>query len=412
EDRVLFFPSSYRRAIKYNQKDAANMILRTEVLTRVHALQTDGTPLFIVTYPDALAERVMSEKQLEGSTIDILVGNSYDVMQLEKDIISLGFCKTDYVYEPGQFALRGSILDVFSFSADQPYRIDFFGDEVDSIRTFDIQSQLSEKKVEQMTVVAEMATEAAEYISFLEFLPHSTLTVTKSLTYVCDRIAIIHNEGFSLQAKVEADAKEDELFSNFIIDTEDFVRQISAFRHLEIKSNATDNDDSVHFHTEAQPLFHKNFDLVSAECHRLTSSGYAICIFADSEKQIKRLQSIFEEMAQTEVDHIHFSPVNHSIHEGFIDHDTRRAFFTDHQIFDRFHKYNLKSDKARNGKVALTLKELQQFDIGDYVVHIDHGIGRFGGLVRVPQGDVMQEMIKIIYRNDDTVYVSIHALHK
>ena len=412
EDRVLFFPSSYRRAIKYNQKDAANMILRTEVLTRVHALQTDGTPLFIVTYPDALAERVMSEKQLEGSTIDILVGNSYDVMQLEKDIISLGFCKTDYVYEPGQFALRGSILDIFSFSADQPYRIDFFGDEVDSIRTFDIQSQLSEKKVEQMTVVAEMATEAAEYISFLEFLPHSTLTVTKSLTYVCDRIAIIHNEGFSLQAKVEADAKEDELFSNFIIDTEDFVRQISAFRHLEIKSNATDNDDSVHFHTEAQPLFHKNFDLVSAECHRLTSSGYTICIFADSEKQIKRLQSIFEEMAQTEVDHIHFSPVNHSIHEGFIDHDTRRAFFTDHQIFDRFHKYNLKSDKARNGKVALTLKELQQFDIGDYVVHIDHGIGRFGGLVRVPQGDVMQEMIKIIYRNDDTVYVSIHALHK
>ena len=412
EQNTLFFPSSYRRAIKYNQKDAANTILRTEVLTRVHALNTQGCPLFIVTYPDALAERVMSEKQLEGSTIDIHVGGTYDVMQLEKDIISLGFCKTDYVYEPGQFALRGSILDIYSFSADQPYRIDFFGDEVDSIRTFDIQSQLSEKKVEQMTVVSEMKDNGAEYISFLEFLPKETLTVTKSMTYVCDRITVIHDEGFSLQARQEANANDDTLFTNFIIDSADFARQISSFRHLEIKASPTDDTSTVHFHTEVQPLFHKNFSLVADTCHKLIDTGYNICIFADSEKQIKRLENIFEEMAHTEVDHILFNPVNHSIHEGFIDHDTKRAFFTDHQIFDRFHKYNLKNDKARNGKVALTLKELQQFEIGDYVVHIDHGIGRFGGLVRVPQGDIMQEMIKIIYRNDDTVYVSIHALHK
>ena len=408
EERVLFFPSSYKRAIKYNQKDAGNEILRTEVLTKVAETQD----LIVVTYPDAMAERVVSKKELNENTLAVKVGEEFDISELEKRIFELGFERTDYVYEPGQFAIRGSIVDVYSFSSDMPYRIDFFGDEVDSIRSFDVQSQLSQGKVEMMTIVPEMKIDGTEYISFLEFLPKDTLVVTQSLIYICDKIAQIHEEGFSSQAQFEAETNAETLAAQFIIDEETFKKQIVAFRHLELKQGSTTDEKSIHFHTEPQPLFHKNFDFVSQEFHRLMEDGYKICIFSDSEKQIARLQNIFEEQANTEADAIHFNPVNKAIHEGFIDHTLKLCFFTDHQLFDRFHKYNLKSDKAHRGKVALTLKEIQQFEIGDYVVHIDHGVGRFGGLVRIPQGDVMQEMIKITYQHEDTVYVSIHALHK
>ena len=408
EERVLFFPSSYKRAIKYNQKDAGNEILRTEVLTKVAETQD----LIVVTYPDAMAERVVSKKELNENTLAVKVGEEFDISELEKRIFELGFERTDYVYEPGQFAIRGSIVDVYSFSSDMPYRIDFFGDEVDSIRSFDVQSQLSQGKVEMMTIVPEMKIDGTEYISFLEFLPKDTLVVTQSLIYICDKIAQIHEEGFSSQAQFEAETNTETLAAQFIIDEETFKKQIVAFRHLELKQGSTTDEKSIHFHTEPQPLFHKNFDFVSQEFHRLMEDGYKICIFSDSEKQIARLQNIFEEQAKTEADAIHFLPVNKAIHEGFIDHTLKLCFFTDHQLFDRFRKYNLKSDKAHRGKVALTLKEIQQFEIGDYVVHIDHGVGRFGGLVRIPQGDVMQEMIKITYQHEDTVYVSIHALHK
>ena len=411
EEQVLFFPSSYKRAIKYNQKDAGNEILRTEVLTKLSTLNSQLSTV-IVTYPDAMAERVVSKKELNENTLAVKVGDEFDISDLEKRIFELGFERTDYVYEPGQFAIRGSIVDVYSFSSDMPYRIDFFGDEVDSIRSFDVQSQLSQGKVEMMTIVPEMKIDGTEYISFLEFLPKDTLVVTQSLIYICDKIAQIHEEGFSSQAQFEAETNAETLAAQFIIDEETFKKQIVAFRHLELKQGSTTDEKSIHFRTEPQPLFHKNFDLVSQEFHRLMEDGYKICIFSDSEKQIARLQNIFEEQANTEADAIHFNPVNKAIHEGFIDHTLKLCFFTDHQLFDRFHKYNLKSDKAHRGKVALTLKEIQQFEIGDYVVHIDHGVGRFGGLVRIPQGDVMQEMIKITYQHEDTVYVSIHALHK
>ena len=411
EEQVLFFPSSYKRAIKYNQKDAGNEILRTEVLTKLSTLNSQLSTV-IVTYPDAMAERVVSKKELNENTLAVKVGDEFDISDLEKRIFELGFERTDYVYEPGQFAIRGSIVDVYSFSSDMPYRIDFFGDEVDSIRSFDVQSQLSQGKVEMMTIVPEMKIDGTEYISFLEFLPKDTLVVTQSLIYICDKIAQIHEEGFSSQAQFEAETNAETLAAQFIIDEETFKKQIVAFRHLELKQGSTTDEKSIHFHTEPQPLFHKNFDFVSQEFHRLMEDGYKICIFSDSEKQIARLQNIFEEQANTEADAIHFNPVNKAIHEGFIDHTLKLCFFTDHQLFDRFHKYNLKSDKAHRGKVALTLKEIQQFEIGDYVVHIDHGVGRFGGLVRIPQGDVMQEMIKITYQHEDTVYVSIHALHK
>ncbi len=406
EERVLFFPSSYKRAIKYNQKDAANEILRTEVLTKA---SQEG--MLIVTYPDAIAERVVSQSELDANSLIVKAGDSFDIMELEKSFLSLGFQRTDYVYEPGQFAVRGSIVDIYSFSSDLPYRIDFFGDEVDSIRSFDVQSQLSQEKTDMITIVPEM-TNADSYISFLEFLPESSLIVTKSLAYVCDKIEQIHSEGFSQQAQTEAETSKETLADNFILNGEDFKHQVVGFKNLEIKQGIGNDANTIHFSTSPQPSFHKNFELVSNEFHRLIDSGYNICIFADSEKQIKRLQDIFEEMAKTEVDIIKFDPVNRAIHEGFIDDGCKKCFFTDHQIFDRFHKYSLKSEKARKGKVALTLKEIQQFELGDYVVHIDHGVGKFGGLVRVPEDGVLQEKIKIIYKDGGTVYVSIHALHK
>ena len=446
EENVLFFPSSYRRAIKYNQKDAANSILRTEVLSRIGVQSHSKNPLFVVSYPEAVAEKVVSKNELESNTLVLKVGGVADVSLLEKKLFELGFHRTDYVYEPGQFAIRGSIIDIFSYSSENPFRIDFFGDEIDSIRTFDVQSQLSVDKVESVSVVPEMDTSESDYVPFLDFLPDDMVLAVSDLTFVCDKVSKVYDEGFSTQALAEEKASHDmmrrkgeSVESSFtdmydgsmnsvqvirdhtIVSGEEFCRSVLKMRRVEFGVHPTDKADVVVcFKTSPQPLFHKNFDMLSSELSRLISEGYKVNILADSDKQIARLTEIFEELnakrkSLPEYEGpqvISFEPVCKTVHAGFIDHTLRQCFFTDHQIFDRFHKYNLKSEKARRGKVALTLKEISQFEIGDYVVHIDHGVGRFGGLVRVPNNGVMQEMIKITYQNDDTVYVSIHSLHK
>ncbi|MBR2154189.1 MAG: transcription-repair coupling factor [Bacteroidaceae bacterium] len=408
DERVLFFPSSYRRAIRYNQRDAANEILRTEVLTR---LQSGERGLSLVTYPDAVAEKVVSKRDLSVNTVTMRVGGVFDLNVLEKKLVELGMKPVDYVYEPGQFAMRGSIVDIYSYANETPYRLDFFGDEIDSIRTFDVQSQLSQEKVETMTVVPELNLTETDYVSFLEFLPKDTVVVSHDLVYVCEKVEQIYKEGFSAQAFTEDKALgqgNDMLKEHVMLQGEAFVKGVSAFRLVELRAQGGD----IQFNTLPQPLFHKNFDLVKQEFLRLQSEGYGICIFADSEKQIERLRDIFSSMGNEEFEQIRFEPVNKAIHEGFVDVSQKRCYFTDHQLFDRYHKYNLKSDKARKGKVALTLKEIQQFELGDYVVHMDHGIGRFGGLVRVPENGAMVEKIKITYHDGGTIYVSIHALHK
>ena len=411
DEHVLFFPSSYRRAIKYNQKDEANEILRTEVLTRLQA-RTENKVLYVVTYPDAISEKVVSERVLSDNTIPIRVGESVDLSKLERQLLDLGMQHTDYVYEPGQFAVRGSIVDVYSYSSEIPYRIDFFGDEVDSIRSFDVQTQLSKDRVQSMTIVPEMQSDATERVPLFEFLPANTVVVCHDVVYVCEKVGKIYDEGFSRQAQsTAADAeqgKDSELNRDHVMMRgEEIVRKLSDYKIVELRPQG-----DIQFHTLPQPQFHKNFELMKEEFLRLRSEGYKINIFADSEKQIERLRDIFSELSKTEADEITFASVNKAIHEGYIDEGLRQCFFTDHQIFDRFHKYNLKSSVARQGKVALTLKEIQQFEIGDYVVHIDHGIGQFGGLVRVPENGVMVEKIKITYQGGGTIYVSIHALHK
>lgn len=413
---VFYFPSSFRRAVKFGQRDAANEILRTEVISR---LSGGNLPQFVVTYPEALAEKVVSRQVLSNQTLVLHAGERVDITFVEETLFAFGFKRVDYVYEPGQFAVRGSILDVYSFSSEYPFRVDFFGDEVDSIRTFDVSSQLSKDKQQEIVIVPELNKPGTGKVPLWDFLPENTVLVMKDLSYVRDVADRVYADGFSAQALLAEHAEMGEMqeaehyeklkAEMMLTDGAGLLKGMLGFRRIEMGGRPGGVPDAVvHFHLTAQPIFHKNFELVNAAFSEYIAKGYTLYILADSAKQTDRLAAIFGEQG-TRID---FVPVSRTLHAGFADDDLKVCFFTDHQIFDRFHKYNLRSDKARSGKVALSLKELQEFGIGDYVVHVDHGVGRFGGLIRIPNGDTMQEVIKIIYQNDDVVFVSIHSLHK
>lgn len=407
EADILFFPSSFRRAIKYGQKDAANEILRTEVLNCIGT----GSPVSVVTYPEALAEKVVTRQELSGSTINLKVGQQIETDTLMKELSESGFSHVDYVYEPGQFAVRGSIFDVYSYSSEYPYRIDFFGEEIDSIRTFEVNTQLSKERKDSISIVPEMAQSSAGSISFLDFIPDDSFLWIKDFLWVHERIKSIYDEEFTPQALEAYEGEPTGLgdLKKLLVEGSEFSSKALDFRRIEFGNKPTGTPQAtLSFHTSIQPIYHKNFDLVSSSLTGYIQQGYTIYICSDSVKQTDRLRDIFSERGEK----IAFTPVDHTLHEGFIDHTEKCCIFTDHQIFDRFHKYNLRSDKARSGKVALSLKELNQFEPGDYVVHIDHGIGKFAGLVRIPNGDTTQEVIKLIYQNDDVVFVSIHSLHK
>ena len=406
---VLFFPSSYRRAIKYAQRDSANEILRTEVLAKFST--TVNSHLFVVTYPEAVAELVVSKKSLDARTLVLEKDQTIAVSAIEKTLREFGFREVDYVYEPGQFALRGSILDVYSYSCEYPFRIDFFGDDIDSIRTFEVEDQLSKERRDRIEIVPELSMVAEEKVSFLSFLPKDSLLVVKDYLYVRDAIERAYQDGFSSQARME---QEDLQGDAPLLSGAQWMSDASRFRRIEFGHRPSSQADaSLHFNITVQPLFHKNFDLLAKSFEEYLSQGYQIFICADSQKQNERLREIFAEKAGN----LHFTPIDKTLHEGFADDDLMVCVFTDHQIFDRFHKYSLKSDKARSGKMALTLKEIQQFEVGDYVVHVDHGVGKFGGLVRMPVRnaageETYQEMIKILYQRGDSIYVSIHSLYK
>ena len=432
QESVFFFPSSYRRAVKYGQRDAANEILRTEVLARLSA----GNPIFIVSYPGALAELVVSKQHLDEKILKLSVGQQIPQVDVVHQLRDFKLQEVDYVYEPGQFAVRGSIIDVYSYSCEFPFRIDFFGDEIDTIRTFSIEDQLSRDKRESIEVVPELATGQTVKQCFLQFLEPSALVVMKDYTYLHDYIEKIYNDGFSTQSlteqlegatEMEAERIRQEMKKELnLVSATDFqhalcehvrvefgkmadgaiARKQDQFAEAKGHSNAV-----ISFDMAPQPLFHKNFQLLAQTLEDYQLKGYTLYILADSQKQQQRLKDIFasEELEKYQ---IQFKPVDKTIHEGFVDHEKKACLFTDHQIFDRFHKYNLRSDSARAGKMALTMKELQEMAPGDFIVHVDFGIGRFGGLVRVPTGDSYQEMIRIFYANHDIVDVSIHSLYK
>ena len=459
-DNVLFFPSSYRRAVKYGQRDAANEILRTETLSRLAALTSVDTQkastgkgagknadsaaeaLYVVTCPEALSELVVSKRRLDERTINIAVGDIIDFADLGRQMREFGFKEVDYVYEPGQFAMRGSIIDVYSYSSELPFRIDFFGDEVDTIRTFEVADQLSKDAKQQVRIVPELAQLTEEKQPFTSLLPDDALLVMKDRLYLCSTIEQIYNDGFSQQAMTErlegaTEVEQQQIMrdmrkENNLVAPTRFREEICRFRLVEFGAKPSGTPQvSIEFHISPQPLFHKNFSLLIQTLDDYLLQGYQLYILADSEKQTQRLRDIFdsEELQQmrrnsqhlntstpqhlnTQHSTLPFTPVNRTLHEGFADNDLRLCFFTDHQIFDRFHKYNLKSDAARTGKMALTMKELQEMEPGDFIVHVDFGIGKFGGLVRVPVGDSYQEMIRLYYQRGDIVDVSIHSLYK
>ena len=432
QESVFFFPSSYRRAVKYGQRDAANEILRTEVLARLSA----GNPIFIVSYPDALAELVVSKQHLDEKILKLSVGQQIPQVDVVHQLRDFKLQEVDYVYEPGQFAVRGSIIDVYSYSCEFPFRIDFFGDEIDTIRTFNIEDQLSKDKRESIEVVPELATGQTVKQCFLQFLEPSALVVMKDYTYLHDCIEKIYNDGFSTQSlteqlegatEMEAERIRQEMKKELnLVSATDFQHALCEHVRVEFGKMAEGvlarkqdqlaeakghSNAVISFDMAPQPLFHKNFQLLAQTLEDYQLKGYTLYILADSQKQQQRLKDIFasEELEKYQ---IQFKPVDKTIHEGFVDHEKKACFFTDHQIFDRFHKYNLRSDSARAGKMALTMKELQEMAPGDFIVHVDFGIGRFGGLVRVPTGDSYQEMIRIFYANHDIVDVSIHSLYK
>ena len=394
-DDVLFFPSSYRRAVKYGQRDAANEILRTETLSRLAALTSVDTQkastgkgtgknadsaaeaLYVVTCPEALSELVVSKRRLDERTINIAVGDIIDFADLGRQMREFGFKEVDYVYEPGQFAMRGSIIDVYSYSSELPFRIDFFGDEVDTIRTFEVADQLSKDAKQQVRIVPELAQLTEEKQPFTSLLPDDALLVMKDRLYLCSTIEQIYSDGFSQQAMTErlegaTEVEQQQIMrdmrkENNLVSPTRFREEICRFRLVEFGAKPTGTPQvSIEFHISPQPLFHKNFSLLTQTLDDYLLQGYQLYILADSEKQTQRLRDIFdsEELQQMRRNSQHlntstpqhlniqhsalpFTPVNRTLHEGFADNDLRLCFFTDHQIFDRFHKYNLKSDAAR-----------------------------------------------------------------
>lgn len=408
EGDVAYFPSGFRRHIRFGQPDPAMQILRAETLDALRR----GTVRWVVTSPDALAEKVPAPELFAERALDLHTG----ARMLRNDAIArlreLGFKNVDYVYEPGQFAARGSILDIFSFSHELPYRVDFFDDEIDSIRTFNVETQLSEEKVERVTVVPEHDTAREDGLSLPETLPASTVLYCQSLHWLETQLDELCASRLSDSAAIAAEGETD--IERRLADPRAIRKALGGFRTVEFgpsQGEAADGAVGITFDCRPQELYHKNFELIAQSFSRFLSDGYKIFILSDSANQTERLRAIFAERG----DDIPFTPVARTLHLGFVDTAGKNCYFTDHQIFDRFHKFALRSDKARSGKLAMTLKELKRIEPGDFIVHIDHGIGRFGGLVRLPVpggGNGVQEMVKLVYQNDDVIFVNIHSLHK
>ena len=398
-DRVAFFPALYKHIHKSGATIAENGILRTDSLNKI----SDGKPCIIVSYPDAISEKVVAADRFASARITLTKGQEYAMSTLLDDLRNSGFDEVDFVYEVGQYSQRGSIVDVFSYSNELPYRIDFFGDTVESIRTFDIERQLSIEEVDRLAVVAATDSEEQGKVSLLEFVAPDTLIVANDIDYCIKRIDQIYSQAL---VKANEQRPTSDLYSS-LIDGDGFRQQLEAFFTVEVLRNFYKADTLV-FATTLQPNFNKNFDLISKNIKQYLADGYRIYIASDSKKQIDRITSIFDDRG----DDISFEAVDKTLHEGFVDNDLKVCFFTDHQIFDRFHRFSLKSDTARRGKAAMLIKELNSLKPGDFVVHHDHGVGQFAGLLTTNINGKPQEVIKLIYKGGDIIFVNISSLHK
>ena len=398
-------PSSYKKSPKHGGLDLASEIMRTDALNIIHNSQNNGW--LIITSPEGLIERVATQQTFEKKRLTIRKGEEIDSELIVHSLTEWGFEFVEFVYEPGQYAQRGSIIDIFSFSNERPYRIDLWGDEVESIRVFDIEKQLSINEIDEINILPNVTAKGdKDTASIFNFLPQNTVICWANMTFAIERINDIYDDTLIKQhsEKNVADVL------NLLINGNIAKEQMANFRHITLKNTSllSSQATTLTFNQSAQPPYHKNFDIVANSLRSFINEGYAIHICSDSKKQTDRIAAIFDERG----DNIHFTAIEGTIHEGFIDHDLSVCFFTDHQIFDRYHKFSLKSDIAKAGKVSMTLKEINQLQIGDYVVHIDHGIGKFAGLMVTENNGKRQEVIKLIYLNDDAIFVSIHGLHR
>jgi len=405
EKNVLFYPGSYRRPYQIEETDNANVLLRSEVLNRINSRKK---PAVIVTYPDALFEKVVTRKELDRSTLKITLGDQLSIDFVNEVLFEYKFKRVDFVTEPGDFSVRGGIIDVFSFSNDEPYRIEFFGDEVESIRSFDVETQLSTDKVKKISVMPNVENKQLEEVrdSFLHYISSKTVVFIKNLDLFSaqlDKLFAKAEEAFQKLSEDIKHGKPEELFCN----ATEIKKQLLDFSTVEVGTQAFLNPTAVHqYKTKPQPSFNKNFDLLIENLRQNHNEGYTNYIFCASEQQAKRFHDIFEDQEQE----VHYKTIVLSMYQGFIEETSKIVGYTDHQIFERYHKFQLKNGYAK--KQAITIKELTNLEVGDYVTHIDHGIGKFGGLQKIEVEGKQQEAIKLIYGERDILYLSIHSLHK
>ncbi|MFC7774742.1 transcription-repair coupling factor [Flavobacterium sp. GCM10027622] len=411
EEDVLFYPSSYRRPYQIEETDNANVLLRSEVLNRINSRKK---PVIIVSYPEALFEKVVTKKELEKNTLKIAVGDNLSIDFINEVLFEYHFKRVDFITEPGEFSVRGGILDVFSFSNDNPYRIEFFGNEVDSIRTFDVATQLSVEKKNKITIIPNFENKLLEEKreSFLDYIhPRTTLFIqnTDLLGANLDKLFGKAEESFEKLSKEIKHASPEELFLN----QKAFLKQALQFSVVELSSKPTFKiQESFEFYTKPQPSFNKQFDLLMENLKENRQNGIRNYLFCANEQQAKRFHDIFESMDEQNHEHFvkDYETIVLPLYQGFIDEENKIACYTDHQIFERYHKFSIKNGYSK--KQNITLKELNALSVGDYVTHIDHGIGKFGGLQKIQVEGKTQEAIKLVYADNDIVYVSIHSLHK
>ncbi|MBA4196302.1 MAG: transcription-repair coupling factor [Chitinophaga sp.] len=415
---LFYFPSSFKNRKNFRLLNSSHVMLRTEMLTK---LSQGGNKKIIITYPEALFEKVVLPKTLSSNIINIKTNDTINLNSLMELFVMYGFVRTDFVYEPGQFALRGGILDIYSFGNEKPYRVELFGNDVDSIRIFDPETQLSERKLLQVSIIPNVETQfdSGEKVTLLEFLPDNIIIWTKDWDVIKEKIEVQEEDlGLFLKRNAEGltqnEETEDEDDTKILKDVklEDFVpaattqRQIQQKHLIEFGYKPHFATYEIEFHTKQQPSFNRKFDLLIQDLKQHENAQYSIYIFAEQAKQLERLHSIFKDL-NTE---IQFTPVATSIHEGFIDEDLKIVCYTDHQIFQRYHKYKVK--QAYNKNKALTLKTLRDLQPGDFVTHIDHGVGRYSGLQKIEINGKLQEAVRIIYKDSDILYVNINSLHK
>ena len=408
---VLFYPSSYRRPYQIEETDNANVLLRSEVLNRINSRKK---PAVIVTYPEALFEKVVTRKELDKNTLKIAVGENVSIDFINEILFEYEFKRVDFITEPGEFSVRGGILDVFSFSNDNPYRIEFFGNEVDSIRTFDVETQLSIEKQNKITIIPNLENKFIQENreSFLDYISDKTVLCIENTAFLTSQLDKLFTKAIETFDKLSKDVKHaspEHLFLN----EEGFLRKALDFSIIELSNKPLfKTTKTFEYHIQPQPSFNKQFDLLLNNLSDNHFNGYTNYLFCSNEGQANRFHDIFESLDEANHENVRnqYHTIVASLYQGFIDEENQIACYTDHQIFERYHKFSIKNGYTK--KQTLTLKELNSLSVGDYVTHIDHGIGKFGGLQKIQVEGKTQEAIKLVYADNDIVYVSIHSLHK